>query len=1660
MIKKSLFINLLILLCILIIIPEVALSAPTLTPPPGGAGNPTPLPNGMVGVSYSTQITASGCDKQYYWSVTGLPPGLTYSKEGTNNNTLTISGTPTTAGSYMIWVRVSALGCGSRSGYYRIVITPAPALTIVTTSLPDGVTGIPYSATITAQNGVQPYSWFVASGQLPPGLTLSPTGTPSTTLSGTPTTAGAYTFTVRVKDSGNNWDDQQFTVNISSNLAITTTSPLPSGNEGESYSTIIEGTGGSGAYTWSVSDGLPPGLTLAGTGTPSTTLSGTPTAFGTFTFTITLTDAFGNTAVKDFTLYIAPSSLDIVTTQLNPNTVAICTPYTADITATGGTPPYTWGVVAGMLPPGLAINPSGTPSTTISGIPTQNGNYGFTVRVTDSKNVSRTKNFTINVTGSATSCEPNILDYTAYPPFVQLSGVKPNVLIVLDNSGSMYEFAYKIAGKGGSASNPDDSYDPNNTYYGYFDPVRYSYNSAQGYFYKDANGTWDGNFLNWLTMRRVDILRKVLVGGKAIPRSQTQINYLIATERPDRDFWKRSGNKLYRIYNAGGPYESICINNQCDSNSLYNVRIQFKDTPGEPTGLLHENINRMRFGLMFFNLGSRYEQGGGGKDGGYLALDMGTTATSLVTQIENTDPGTWTPLGETMYEALRFYQATWSAYNGGTYQGKDPMQEYCQKNFVLILTDGESTMDRNIPGGNWGSTVADPNFNVCSYMNRIATNEGYPSQCATDANTMKGTYYLEGVTYYAHINDIRSDLNGTQNITTYTVFAFDESPVGKELLKKASKYGGFNDYDNDGKPYTDSTCGTANPNAGCNEWDANRDGVPDTYFEAQEGSALADKIKQALEDILKRVSSGTSASVLATRREGEGAIFQAYFKPSVIEGATEIKWVGNMHGLFLDKWGNMREDSYDPNTATSGDRRLCYGANDPVSECSEPDTIVEIYYDETDQKTKANRYPGVVDENGKPIGTPTPIAFEDLQTISEVGKNLWTKTSDSRIIKTTIDGSNAIDFSVSNKASLRPYLRAGTNDEAEAIIRFIRGEDDPVVNGITYDYRPRTMTIGNASNVWKLGDIVYSSPIATSKPAEDYHLLYKDGTYGDFHRKYANRRMVIYAGANDGMLHAFNGGFYDKDTYKFWLDYDEGSGYNDSPEGGEPQALGEEIWAFIPQSLLPHLKWLTMNDYTHVYYVDLMPKIVDARIFTEEGACSSDIMDSACIHPGGWGTVLIGGMRYGGRDISYMDISWSSQRTFRSQYFALDITDPLNPRLLWTFPSTTDSNPNGLPDLGLTTVHPAVLRVGVTGTNPAGDWYVIIGSGPDAGVDSYKGISERKPEIYVVDLKTGTVKQTFSSANGYSILNINNAFMADPSTIDVNLADNVVDAIYMGSVYCPNANPICSSSQWRGRMFRITTNKGDSDPANWRLNIFYDPQEPITTSPSIAMDDWANLWIYFGTGRYYSIEDTYLDGTERWAFYGIKDYCQSWIDPTQPSCSTPVMQTELLNASGIAVMTDESVTGAPSGISNFTQLQTQIDEGLYKGWYVRFPNAGERNLNKAGVLGGVVVWTTYVPQTGDICSLAGLSRLYATFYKTGTAYPEPIIGTTGTGEVKTSIRDIDLEKGVPTSPSFAITGEQSTTAYVVSGQGAVAKIPIITAYKIKSLLKTWSSRCQ
>jgi hypothetical protein len=346
------------------------------------------LPAGTVGASYSQSVTATGGTPPLLWTVSAgaLPAGLSL-----NTGTGQISGTPTAAATASFTIQVKDANGAIATQSFTLTINAALAIT-TNSPLPAGTVGIIYSQTPVVTGGTSPFVWTLTTGTLPAGLALnSATGQ----ISGTPTTAGTSNITVQVKDVNGATASKAFALPVNVPPVITTNSPLPTGTVGVNYLQALTATGGSGQYTWAVSAGaLPAGLALnSATGQ----ISGTPTASGTSSFTIQLTDSNQVKANKAFTVTVNAALSIITYSPLSAGMVG--TIYSVPLIATGGTPPYTWTVSAGTLPAGLSLN---SVQGRIGGTPTTAGTSSFSIQVNDSQGLTATKAFSLTITGTLT----------------------------------------------------------------------------------------------------------------------------------------------------------------------------------------------------------------------------------------------------------------------------------------------------------------------------------------------------------------------------------------------------------------------------------------------------------------------------------------------------------------------------------------------------------------------------------------------------------------------------------------------------------------------------------------------------------------------------------------------------------------------------------------------------------------------------------------------------------------------------------------------------------------------------------------------------------------------------------------------------------------------------------------------------------------------------------------------------------------------------------------------------------------------------------------------------------------------------------------------------------------------------------------------------------
>src|ERR1039458_9810995 len=363
------------------------------------------FPPGAVGQQYAQALSATGGTQPYTWSATGqIPPGLVVNSFGT------IVGTPRTGGTYAFNLIVVDARQASVAKGLSIIIT-AP-LTVTTTTLPSSTVGQSYSQTLYATGGTPPYQWAVGAG-FPTALTLDAA---SGTVSGTPTAAGTFSFLVQVTDSAKASSTGTLSLTINNSpLSITTQGPIFSGTVGVPYAQMFQGRGSNPPYAWAVSSGNAGGLTLD---PASGDLQGTPQTAGTFSFTIRATDRSAATATQSFSLLINPPTLTVTAASSLPaGTVGAPYSQKLPVVANGGTPPYTWSLIAGAVP-GLSFDPS---SLTIGGTPSTAGAFNFTIQATDSANLTATRSLSLTVNPASLSLTTarQLPDATLNQPYTQ-----------------------------------------------------------------------------------------------------------------------------------------------------------------------------------------------------------------------------------------------------------------------------------------------------------------------------------------------------------------------------------------------------------------------------------------------------------------------------------------------------------------------------------------------------------------------------------------------------------------------------------------------------------------------------------------------------------------------------------------------------------------------------------------------------------------------------------------------------------------------------------------------------------------------------------------------------------------------------------------------------------------------------------------------------------------------------------------------------------------------------------------------------------------------------------------------------------------------------------------------------------------------------------------
>lgn len=1198
-------------------------------------------------------------------------------------------------------------------------------------------------------------------------------------------------------------------------------------------------------------------------------------------------------------------------------------------------------------------------------------------------------------------------DFHWLPPFLAMEE-KPSLTFILDTSSSMLERAYS------------DPFNEAREYVGYFDP-RTSYNcnaeSDTPHFYVDNTaGEWSGNFLNWAATLRIDVARKVLTGGKIDDRSGCY------TSEP------LGQRAVELIFNATELDDGV---------TPLRVKADSKDV----SGLLQAMKNKARVALFNFE-GEGHNR--------YAMSDNANDLKEVIGVVNSVRPHGVAPLAKTLhavYEYLRHEGGQGSKTDDPFYFPSKGQTVPCTKQSVILVSAGESSGDQGIPD---------------KFKNPIITKRSD----AVYSLDSSGSTFLIDMAYLGHSTDLRPEdgMNGMQNWDFYAVSVANGTNY---LMQDAAQYGKFSDLNGNNLPDLDE------------EFDTDGYDVPDNYFSAQSGMKLITSLTRALLPDSPAIASGTATAVAPQTRSGEGAAYQAIFFPPDRANQTAPPWSGDVHAYLVDAQGNLREAQGEEKTAGrviefTGERIYVHDDADDngiVDEGEKNATALDglgginflwsasdwlNQLDDEQAITQRSSYAS--DDKNRYIIT---FVDKDRDMVVDAGGDKGTEEIQNFALpaipaETTL---NSPDYFYNYLTLYESASGTRKNDPsdfstlqaelAKRQVDFIRGKD---IDDLTEEGNStRKRTIGETT--WRLGDIVFSSPTVVGKPAENYHLIYNDTTYEKFLKQYLGRRQVVYVGANDGMLHAFNGGFWNARTHTF----------DEERDGLTKFTLGQELWAYVPYNLLPHLKWLMLPEYgesLHVAYMDLTPKVFDARIFVMSDGVTSFDEDR---YPGGWGTILVAGMRMGGAamevDIDKTDgdaFKEGLDRTVSSAYVIMDVTDP-------------ESEPSvlaeiSLPGQGFTTCVPAVMPMSRPNAKHRDDnkWYLVFGSGPaDASgrADRNKLMhedSDQPGKLFVLDLSALYVEKTVKTVDSTGLTSSKGdpfafaeagSFISDPVCVDLDVgAKNGVgefstDLVYFGTVAGDSTSPT-------GKIYRLRT--GNNAPENWEISTLVDVGEPVSAAPAVAVDEEGSLWVYFGTGRFFNRDD--IPQTAPMGFYGIREpetagtrnwdtvftsllFDSSKVSVTKGTCGEGEFSE---NCVGIIQTNDDS-----NSTRDWAWLSSSMNSAA--GWKQTFTEATERVLNPAAVLGGSVIFTSYLPSS-EVCSAKGSSRLWTLYYKTGTPYFWPSLDYHG-GSFPAFV---ELGQGMAARPILHVGDKQTVKAFTPQTSGEISTPEIAPPLTFKS----------
>ncbi len=893
-----------------------------------------------------------------------------------------------------------------------------------------------------------------------------------------------------------------------------------------------------------------------------------------------------------------------------------------------------------------------------------------------------------------------------------------------------------------------------------------------------------------------------------------------------------------------------------------------------------------------------------------------------------------TPLREALSRVGRYFAGVTTGINSG--MSASPIQLACQPNFAILTTDG------------YWNGAAGVKLDASAMGNQDDVDSGFSkrSEARYDGALGSSTDTLADVAMYYYKNDLRTDLADQVPVTSgdpaahqhMTLFTVGMGLAGQLTFDKAYQSGTSPDFERlkiaPASGGLDWPVPAADSETALDDlWHAAVNGRG-TFFSAQDPAQLSDAIAETLSTLNARIGAGAAAATSNLQPvAGDNFAFTAQYET--------VSWIGDIKARTIDL-----------STGTVASRELRAAAT--LLDARTHTTRNLYTFDSTDadnlNKLKSFCFPGAIGLPGYPTCTDgAGLSAAELDFFEPM----------------TTSASPSLQGPLSQAATITTN-GAAAEATKERLVDYLRGDSSYETTGgvlLTDLFRNRNSVLGDVINAQpayvKASPFSYNTGAAAGK--DPYYQEFRNTTNGVS----ATRRGTVYVAANDGMLHALetdpdNNPYFQTAGITTTITTDDTftGTLSTSPTAGE----GSERWAYVPGMILKDMKRLADSPYSHRYYTDGSPVVGDI--------CFGHTTAVPCAAQTQWRTILVAGLNAGGRG-----------------YYALDVTDPLNPKGLWEVKGGTGTT--CLTDAQASAgTFSEDCNIGSTFGNPLivkrksdGKWVVLFTS----GINNLSP-GDGRGYLYVVDAQSGAIIKRHTTGVGCDGVSTTATCVAgttDPSGLgrinawvdNANL-ENLALTVYGGDL--------------KGNLWRIQLGSDDAEvPVDsvTRISTLLAPDgtaQAVTTKPELG-DVGGKRVIFLGTGKFLGTTDK--ASTQRQSVWAIKDEMDSVVSPTVPVARVGGFPTSTIT--GFVRQDLSASTTAPTTERITTNNTVDFADSTVKGWFIDLPDGavsgqGSERVNVDPILQlGTLVMASNVPST-DTCVAGGFGWVNFLDYKTGT----------------------------------------------------------------------------